>query len=346
MLLSLYYARMFTWVDLKLNVIKNVWVRVLTGGMLLFVLLIFFPPLFGEGYESIKTLPVLQAEQLTKVSLLRSFINNDVHLLLFLGALMMLKTVAAAITTGSGGNGGSFAPSLFVGAYLGFVFSKVINLLGLAKIPETNFTLVAMAGLLSGVFYAPLTAIFLIAEITGGYELMIPLMIVSALSITVVRYFEPLSMEGKKLARMLNLSVEDKDRFLLSKLDLTTLIETNFSIVKPDDTLQSMIQVISTSRRNTFPVVNDKNELLGLVHMDSIRNIIFNPEKYEKMIVKELMIKPAAVIKLDENLHTVLKKFDDTNQWSLPVVEDKQYMGFVSKSSILSKYRSELLKSV
>jgi CIC family chloride channel protein len=259
---------------------------------------------------------------------------------------MLLKTVAAAITTGSGGNGGSFAPSLFVGAYLGFVFSRIINLSGIAKIPETNFTLVAMAGILSGVFYAPLTAIFLIAEITGGYELMIPLMIVSALSITVVKYFEPLSMEGKKLASMLNLSVETKDRFLLSKLDLTTLIETNFSIVKPDDNLQSMIQVISNSRRNTFPVVSDKNELLGLVHMDSIRNIIFNPEKHEKILVKELMTKPAAVINMKDNLHTVLRKFDETNQWNLPVVENKQYLGFVSKSSILTKYRSELLKSV
>ncbi len=345
-LLSLYYVRMFTWVDSKMKAVSNRWIRVAIGGGLLFVLLIFFPPLFGEGYESIKNLSTLQPEQLTKVSVLNKLISNDVQLLLFLSALMLLKTIAAAITTGSGGNGGSFAPSLFVGAYLGFVFSRIINLIGIAKIPETNFTLVAMAGILSGVFFAPLTAIFLIAEITGGYELMIPLMIVSAISITVVKYFEPLSMEGKKLARMLNLSVDTKDRFLLSKLDLTTLIETNFSIVKPEDNLQSMIQIISNSRRNTFPVVNDKNELLGLVHMDSIRNIIFNPEKYEKTLVKELMIKPAAVIKMNDNLHTVLRKFDDTNQWNLPVVENKQYLGFVSKSSILTKYRSELLKSV
>ncbi|HKZ36277.1 MAG TPA: chloride channel protein [Chryseolinea sp.] len=345
-LLSLYYARIFTWVDLKIKAVSNSWIRVVIGGGLLFVLLIFFPPLFGEGYESIKNLSTLQPGELTKVSVLNTLIHNDVQLLFFLGALMLLKTVAAAITTGSGGNGGSFAPSLFSGAYLGFVFSRIINLTGIAKIPETNFTLVAMAGILSGVFYAPLTAIFLIAEITGGYELMIPLMIVSALSITVVKYFEPLSMEGKKLASMLNLSVDTKDRFLLSKLDLTTLIETNFSIVRPEDNLQLMIQVISNSRRNTFPVVNDKNELLGLVHMDSIRNIIFNPEKHEKTLVKELMTKPAAVIKMKDNLHTVLRKFDDTNQWNLPVVENKQYLGFVSKSSILTKYRSELLKSV
>jgi chloride channel protein, CIC family len=344
--LSLYYTRVFTWVDLKIKAVSNIWIRVLIGGFLLFVLLIFFPPLFGEGYESIKSLSLLQPSQLTKVSVLNNLIRDDFQLLVFLGMLMLLKTIAAAITTGSGGNGGSFAPSLFVGAYLGFVFARFINLTGIARIPETNFTLVAMAGILSGVFYAPLTAIFLIAEITGGYELMIPLMIVSALSVTVAKYFEPLSMEGKKLSRMLNLSMEDRDRFLLSRLDLTTLIETNFSVVRLDDTLQTMIKVISASSRNTFPVVNAENELLGLVHMDSIRKIIFNPEKHEKTTVKDLMTKPAAIIKLDENLHTVLKKFDDTNQWNLPIVDNKKYLGFLSKSSILTKYRSELLKSV
>jgi CIC family chloride channel protein len=344
--LSLYYARMFTWVDIKMKAVSNMWGRVLIGGFLLFVLLIFFPPLFGEGYESIKSLSLLQPSQLTKVSVVNNLIQNDFHLLIFLGLMMLLKTIAAAITTGSGGNGGSFAPSLFVGAYLGFVFARFINLTGMARIPETNFTLVAMAGILSGVFYAPLTAIFLIAEITGGYDLMIPLMIVSALSVTVAKFFEPLSMEGKKLSHMLNLSMEDRDRFLLSKLDLTTLIETNFSVVKPEDTLQTMIKIISESSRNTFPVVNDQNELLGLVHMDSIRNIIFNPGKHGTTTVKELMTKPAAIIKLNENLHTVLKKFDETKQWNLPVVEDKKYLGFLSKSSILTKYRSELLKSV
>ncbi|MBA4053659.1 MAG: chloride channel protein, partial [Marivirga sp.] len=253
---------------------------------------------------------------------------------------------AAAITIGSGGNGGSFGPSLFVGAYLGFIFSRLINIMGFAQIPETNFTLVGMAGILSGVFYAPLTAIFLIAEITGGYELMIPLMIVSALSITVTKYFEPLSMEGKKLSTMLNLTVENRDKFLLSKLDLSTLIETNFSTIKPHESLESLIQVISSSSRNTFPVVNGQNELVGIIHMDNIRSIIFNPEKHEKIFVKDLMGKPAAVIMLSENLHSVLKKFDDTNQWNLPVVDNNQYVGFVSKSSVLSKYRSELLKSV
>jgi CIC family chloride channel protein len=203
-----------------------------------------------------------------------------------------------------------------------------------------------MAGILSGVFYAPLTAIFLIAEITGGYDLMIPLMIVSSLSITVTHYFEPVSMEGKKLSAMLNLTVENRDKFLLSKLDLSSLIETNFSVIGVDESVQSLIKVISSSNRNTFPVVNTSNELMGIISMDNIRSIIFTPEKYENLTVKDLTTKPAAVIAVHENLHAVLKKFDDTNQWNLPVVDNKQYVGFVSKSSVLSKYRSELLKSV
>jgi CIC family chloride channel protein len=345
-LVSLYYARMFTFVESKMHKIKNTWLRILVGGVMLFVLLIFFPPLFGEGYETIKMLSKMHTHELISASLLRNFITTDGLLLLFLGALMFLKTIAAAITLGSGGNGGNFGPSLFVGAYLGFVFARINNLLGFAHIPETNFTLVGMAGILSGVFYAPLTAIFLIAEITGGYDLMIPLMIVSALSITVAHIVEPLSMDGKRLSTMLNLTVENRDKFLLSKLDLSALVETNFSTVNVDGSLQALIDVISTSRRNTFPVVDENNELQGIIHMDSIRSIIFNPEKHQKIKVKDLMGKPAAIIKLDENLHEVLKKFDDTNQWNLPVISEKKYMGFVSKSSVLTRYRSELLKSI
>jgi CIC family chloride channel protein len=342
--ISLYYTRVFTWADERIRRVKNMWTRVIIGGGLLFLLLIIFPPLFGEGYESIKVLAALKPEELIKASILQDFISSDIQLLLFLGALLF--TFAAAITIGSGGNGGNFAPSLFVGAYMGFIFSRVVNVMGFSQIPETNFALVGMAGILSGVFYAPLTAIFLIAEITGGYSLMIPLMIVSALSMVVTHYFEPISMEGKRLEGMLNLTVENRDKFLLSKLDLSALIETNFSVIKPDEPLSALIKVISSSSRNTFPVVDDNDVLVGIIHMDNIRGIIFNPEKHEGTIVRALMTKPAAVIKMDENLHTVLKKFDDTNQWNLPVLDGNRYVGFVSKSSVLTKYRSELLKSI
>ena len=177
--------------------------------------------------------------------------------MIFLIGLMLIKVFATAITLGSGGNGGNFAPSLCVGAYLGYTFSHFVNVSGWAKIPQANFTLVAMAGILSGVFYAPLTAIFLIAEITGGYNLMIPLMIVAAFSNIIMKYFEPLSMENKKLANKMNLSVENRDKYLLSKLNLENMIETDFQAVKPDDNLRSLVSAITKSRRNLFPVVNE-----------------------------------------------------------------------------------------
>jgi CIC family chloride channel protein len=345
-LVSVYYARAFTWMEGRMSALKNRWGRAIFGGVLLFGLFLLFPPLFGEGYITIKSLADSNPQALSQASILHAMIRSNTHLLIFLGAMMFLKTIAAAITLGSGGNGGNFAPSLFVGAYLGFIFSRLINTLGLARIPESNFTIVAMAGILSGVFYAPLTAIFLIAEITGGYELMIPLMIVASLSIIMVHFFEPLSMESKKLTSKLNVSVENRDRFLLSKLDLTELIETNFSVVHPEESLRSLIKTISSSSRNLFPVVDHQDTLLGIVHMDNIRKMIFDVANHEHATVRDLMVKPAATIERNENLHQVLQKFEDTKQWNLPVTDHNRYIGFVSKSSILSRYRNELLESV
>jgi CIC family chloride channel protein len=325
--------------------VKNRWVRTLAGGILLFALLYFFPPLYGEGYETIKALANLTPTILVEKTILQNVIVNNVHLILFLTALMLLKSVAAAITIGSGGVGGSFGPSLFVGAYLGFVFARIVNLSGLGNIPESNFTIVAMAGILSGVLYAPLTAIFLIAELTGGYELMIPLMIVSSSSVIIVKIFQPLSMEAKKLAGKLNVSVQNKDEFILNKLELGELIETNFAIVHPADTIPSLIKIISSSTRNIFPVVDDSNAFLGIVQMDDIRKVVFTPELHSNQTVREMMTAPAAIISINEPLHSVLKKFEDTHQWNLPVTDNGQYIGFVSKSSILSRYRNELVQS-
>jgi CIC family chloride channel protein len=342
---SLYFAKSFTWIDGKISRFENPWVKILIGGSVLFVLLLIFPTLYGEGYESIKILASTHENELIRNSILNNLIAHDYLILIFLALLVFLKSIAAAVTISSGGNGGSFGPSLFMGAYLGFVFARLINLTGIAIIPEVNFTLVAMAGILSGVFYAPLTAIFLIAEITGGYALMIPLMIVSALSVTVARYFQPLSIEGKKLSRMLKVSIEDRDRYLLSKLNLEELIEKNFSIVHPNDTLQMLVKTISKSKRNTFPVVDANNHLAGLIQLDQVREVIFQSESYEKLFVKDLMMAPAAVISPDENLHDVLRKFETTGLWNLPVVENKGYKGFVSKSSILAQYRNEHMQS-
>ena len=345
-LVSLYYGKTFNHFEHRMSLVNNPWKRAVYGGLILCVLLIFFPPLFGEGYESIKYLSSQNAAQLVQNSLLGNFIQEEWQVLLFLMALIFLKAIAAAITIGSGGNGGNFGPSLFMGAYVGFAFSRLINMIGISKIPESNFTLVGMAGILSGIFHAPLTAIFLIAEITGGYGLMIPLMIVSSISITVTHFFQPLSMEGQKLTGKLKLSIEDRDKYLLSKLDLSDLIETSFLPVRPTDHLRDLIQTISRSKRNTFPVVKDDGTLVGLIHLDNVRETIFNHELYDKVIVKELMHPPAATISPNDSLHRVLKKFDETNQWNLPIVEKGKYIGFLSKASILTKYRTELLKTV
>lgn len=344
--LSLYYARVFTWIEKKIKILGSPWIRVAAGGLCLLLLLIVFPPLFGEGYKTITALSKLKPEALTTASVLHGYLDSEISLLLFLSALMLLKVVAAAITIGSGGNGGSFGPSLFTGAYLGFIFARLVNLSGIAVIPEVNFTLVAMAGVLSGVFYAPLTGIFLIAEITGGYALMIPLMIVSAISITVAHFIEPLSMEARKLSQMLKQPVDDRDKFLLSKLNLHELIEDAFSIVGPTDTLDTLVKTIAISRRNIFPVVDVNKELVGVIHLDNVRNVIFNPELYATLKVSDMMKPPAAIISTKDHLHDILKKFDETNEWNLPVAEGKIYKGFVSKSSILSRYRKEILMSV
>jgi CIC family chloride channel protein len=344
-LVSLYYTRVYSWTESRMQGMDNVWLRALRGGLMLFVLLIIFPPLFGEGYETIKQLAVNNPGTLFQSSLIFSFIKTNGHLVAFLGLLIFIKPVASAITIGSGGNGGNFAPALFVGAYLGFVFARLINLTGITRLPESNFTLVAMAGILSGIFYAPLTAIFLIAEITGGYDLMIPLMIVSALSLTVTHLFEPLSMDSRKLSHMLRGSIDTRDKFLLSKLDVSELIETNFSTLKPEDNLEALIKVIANSNRNIFPVIDDNKKLLGIVYLDKIRAVIFDSRHNHLTVVRDLMTTPGAVIQVNENLHQVLNKFEETKLWNLPVVNGEQYVGFLSKSSILARYRNELLES-
>lgn len=343
--ISLYYARVYSWMEGRMHQMENMWVRAMTGGLLMFVILILFPPLFGEGYETIKRLAGLRVGGLFENSILFPLIHTPLLHIILLTLLIFIKPLAAAITIGSGGNGGNFAPSLFVGAYVGFVFARVVNLMGFTFIPESNFTLVAMAGILSGIFYAPLTAIFLIAEITGGYDLMIPLMIVSALSMTVTHIFEPLSMDSKKLAGMLRGSIDTRDKFLLSKLDVSELIETNFSTVKPENDLETLIKVIAQSNRNIFPVIDDDRKLIGIVYLDKIRSVIFSSAHNQDTTVRDLMTPPTAVVEANENLHQVLLKFEDTKAWNLPVVDRGQYAGFLSKSSILTRYRNELMES-
>ncbi|HEV7230171.1 MAG TPA: chloride channel protein, partial [Bacteroidia bacterium] len=258
-LVSVYYARIFVRIEEFFKARKKKPYRnALLGGLILSILIFLFPSLFSEGYSGIQSLAESKPEALIKNSFLAGISSNQWFLLFFIGVVMMVKVIAASVTINSGGNGGNFAPSLFVGAYLGYFFSRLINLLGIASLPESNFTLVAMSGILSGIFHAPLTGIFLIAEITGGYDLMIPLMVVSAISFMIVKYFEPYSMDAKKLAKKGHVITHDKDKSILSSLKAaSTLIETGFHSVSPQTHLRELVDVVAHSSRNIFPVTDE-----------------------------------------------------------------------------------------
>lgn len=345
-LVSVYHSRTFMRVEAIFSKSKSkVWINALFGGLMLALLILFFPSLFGEGYESIKVLSVQDTQQLFDLSLLHKYKSNEWFVLAFVGVLVFLKSIATALTLGSGGNGGNFAPSLFVGAYLGFFFSKLMELLGIAHLPISNFTIVGMAGILSGIYHAPLTAIFLIAEITGGYTLMIPLMIVASISFAISKYFEPHSMDIKKLVNNGQLFTNDKDKSILTSIKTSNLIENDFQSVLATDSLGTLVKTLSQSKRNIFPVVDENNKLLGIITLDDIREIMFNYELHEKVSVSDLMAMPAATIQSHESMEEVMKKFDETGAWNLPVIESGGYIGFISKSSVFSSYRSKLITS-
>jgi CIC family chloride channel protein len=345
-LVSLYYVNFFGKIEHRLKQIKSPVFKWLIGAASLAILIAFFPSLFGEGYDSITYLSEIKPGSLFYDSIVGRFISSNWVVFVFISLVMFFKAIAAGVTIGSGGNGGNFAPSLFVGAYLGFAFAYLMILLGFDNIPISNFTIVAMAGILSGIFHAPLTAIFLIAEITGGYELIIPLMLVSSISYVVVKRFHPVSMDVKRLRERGTIVSEDKDTSILSKINLPEIIEHDFALIHPEDKLRSIITVIKHSRRNTFPVVSKNNMFVGIIQLDSIKEEMFNPALYDKITARELMEKSVAQVKHDEDIFSIMKKFEQSGQWNLPVTDNGKYIGFLSKSSILAKYRSELLSSV
>lgn len=342
---SLYHVTLYDKTEHRFEQMKSGYSRWIIGSSLLALIFAFFPSLFGEGYESIKNLASLNPHFLYKDSLFAPLLENRGLILLFIGLTFLLKAMAVGITLGSGGNGGNFAPALFVGAGLGFVFASLLQLTGLTDVPLANLTLVAMAGILSGVFHAPLTAIFLIAEITGGYELMIPLMIVSAISYVVVKYFHPDSLEIKNLKKKGTIISEDRDTSILGRIEIYNLIEKDFSEVQPDDKLRLLVDAVKHSRRNIFPVVKKNRELEGIIFLDDIKEEMFNMKLYETVLAKELMHKPVARISNTDDIFQIMKKFEESGQWNLPYTKNGEYVGFLSKSSILSKYRNELLNS-
>ena len=345
-LVSVYFTKMIEVMERMFGRISRPRYRFFLGSILLSVLIFVFPPLFGEGYESINYLLNGHVEQIFNNSLFYGMRSSVGSTLLLVGALCFMKVFATSATNGGGGVGGTFAPSLYVGCMAGFLFAYAVNSLGIVDptmpLSTKNFALVGMAGVMAGVMHAPLMAIFLTAEMTGGYSLFLPLLIVAAISYGTSRIFSNYSIYTKRLALQGELLTHQKDKTVLTLLKMDSVIETDFIPVHPDMSLKQMVDVISKSKRNLFPVTDDDGQLLGIVLLDDIRNIMFRPDLYRRMHVKRFMSMPPAKVELGTPMDQVMKMFDNTGAWNLPVVEEGRYVGFVSKSKIFNSYRQVL----
>lgn len=340
-LVSLYFTKTTLYVEKKIKSVSKLWHRVLIGGGLVGILIFIFPSLYGEGYEFLRELINGETKMVINESLFGTPHSTSIILILLL-AIVFIKVVAMALTSGSGGVGGIFAPSLFVGGIFGGVFGEIINQLPFVDIPVNATALVGMSGVMAGVMHAPLTGIFLIAEFTGGYSLFTPLIITATVSYLTIMYFEPHSIYTKRLAERGELLTHHKDKAVLMMMNVKSLIETNFKTIHKDATLGDLVKVISQSERNIIPVVDDDNTFYGLVFVNDIRNIIFKPELYDTIKVDEVMFMPDTIVEPDENMESVAQKFQNSGNYNLPVVKDNKYIGFVSRARVFSTYRKLL----
>lgn len=340
-IISLYFIRASMHIEKRLGNIQSRYMRWAVGGIILGILIFLFPSLYGEGYGALQSLLDGRTAAPFNNSFFFHFAQNPWLLLILLASLFLIKVVATAVTNGSGGVGGTFAPTLFFGGVAGFFVARLLNQFGLANLSESNFVLVGMAGTMAAVMHAPLTAIFLIAEITGGYALFVPLIIVATVSFLTILSFEPYSIYTKKLAKRGDLITHNKDKAVLTLLSLKRVLETDFVPVFPTETLGDLVRKISQCKRNLFPVITKKGEFLGVVYLDDIRTIMFDSSKYS-MPISDIMTLAPEVLHYDEPMERVMHKFDQTGAWNLPVVDNGKYEGFVSKSKIFSIYRSML----
>jgi len=343
-LVSLYVTKGTLFIEKIFSGYKNPFKKLLIGGSILGLLILLFPPLFGEGYITLKALLTGNVQELTNNSLFYEFRENYWMLLLYVGLVLVFKVIAMAVTNGSGGVGGIFAPSLFMGGIVGFMVSKTLALMHFNKVSEANFTLVGMAGVMAGVMHAPLTAIFLIAEITGGYGLFIPLIVTAAISYLTAYSFQHHSIYTERLASKGDLITHHKDKAILTLLNLESVIEKDLQIVSPDANLGDLVKLISKSKRNIFPVVDKNGDLEGIILLDDIREIIFNQELYNTLQVTDLMVDPPATVSPGEQMEYVMKKFETSGAWNLPVTDGKKYIGFISKARIFNMYRKLLVQ--
>ncbi len=342
-LMSFYFTKVMFMMESIFKKITRQWLKILVGGSLIACMVFLFPPLYGEGYGAINHL--LDGDVGAVVNGTFFYVDRDNvwFLALFIGAITLMKAFATSATNGAGGVGGTFAPSLFVGALTGFLFAFIVNNLDLGiTLSQKNFTLMGMAGVMAGVMHAPLMAIFLTAEMTGGYDLFLPLLIVSALAYFTIQCFTPYSIYTMRLAQAGDLMTHQKDKAVLTLLKIDNVIETDFKEVHPEMSLKEMVDVISVSNRNLYPVTDSEGMLKGIVLLDDIRNIMFRTDLYPKMHVSRFMAAVPAVIEMNMPMDKVMEIFDKTNAWNLPVVDKGKYIGFVSKSKIFNSYRRVL----
>lgn len=349
-LISIYFAQVYDKFQTFFKKINSPINRLAIGGIFLGILIYFIPPLYGEGFDVINNLIVGNPEKALENNLFQMDLTNIWTVILLLSGLMFFKIIASALTFGAGGVGGIFAPTLFMGSIMGNCFAKIINNCGLFSNPvsESNFTLVGMAGLLAGVLHAPLTAIFLIAELTSGYELFIPLMLTATISFGITKYFSSHSVYNMELGRTGELITHDKDHAVLTFMDIEKVIETNFVTITSNMNLGEIVHTaVVKSNRNIFPVISYKTqELVGVILLDDLRPIMFEQDLYGDIMAHEIMQPAPEVIDFDKDKMTeIMQKFQDSSAWNLPVIKNGQYYGFISKSKLLTAYRRQLINN-
>lgn len=342
-LVSLYFTRGMNWIEGFFRRIKQPIWKLAVGGAMLSLLIFIFPPLYGEGYNTIEALINGNTASVLDRSFFQQLGDSPWVLVSYLSMIIIFKIFASAATNGAGGVGGIFAPSLFLGSLTGFVVATIVGMLGF-EASVVNFSLAGMSGVMSGVMHAPLTGIFLIAELTGSYNLFMVLMIVSTVSYLTIITFEKHSLYAMRLAQKGELITHNKDKAVLTLMKMENVIETDLQVLHPEMSLGELVKIISKSRRNIFPVVDEAGVLLGIVLLDEVRNIMFRPELYNRFDAQKLMISPPATISQDMPMEKVMQVFEDTGAWNLPVVDArKRYLGYVSKSKIFSSYRHVLV---
>ncbi|WP_297087694.1 chloride channel protein [uncultured Draconibacterium sp.] len=340
---SVYFTKVYLFVGDIFEKLKNNRIRLLIGGTGLGALIFFFPALYGEGYESINECLSGDLNYLFDNSLFYSLREEMWAALALIVAVILLKIVATSLTFGAGGVGGIFAPTLFMGVNTGMLFALLVKRMGIKDINENNFALIGMAGLIAGVLHAPLTGIFLIADISGGYQLFVPLMITATFAYLIVRTFTPNSVYHIQLAKRKELLTHDKDANVLQLMEVKKLIETDFEVLAPDATLRDLTMAISRNHRNLFPVVEADGTMVGMVKMDDVREMIFNHELYDTVKIRELMYMPEYHIDPDDSMEVVTSKFESSGRYNLAVIEDGKYIGFISRARVFTRYRKQII---